>query len=181
MYPKLTLFALSLVLLSHCKSQNIGNEKAENKTPQTSEDTKTSQNAANVDKNGNIYIKEGETLQFADLKMNITFKGITEDSRCPEGVQCVWQGAAVAKVEFLSVHARPKTVDLATVNIEGRGYYQNAVYDGYSFTLKSVTPSKEKRSAENPYTIHLKVEKYTGENPKTNPEVSPKAASSTTK
>lgn len=154
MYAKFSVLFFSLMLLITCKSQNTKSE-----TTEVSEAAKTVQTTDKVDKEGMIYLKEGETLQLSDLKMNIKFNGIKEDSRCPEGVQCVWQGAAVAEVEFLSVHARPRTLELATVNMEGRGYTKSGIYDGYLFTLISVTPSKEKRTEKNPYTIALKVEK----------------------
>lgn len=44
-----------------------------------------------------IKIPLGETVVLGDV--SITFEKVVEDSRCPEGVQCVWAGNAKIQVK----------------------------------------------------------------------------------
>jgi hypothetical protein len=41
-------------------------------------------------------IKLGQTVSFADAPLALTFNDVTEDSRCPTGVSCVWAGRFIA-------------------------------------------------------------------------------------
>ncbi|MDY8137043.1 hypothetical protein [Aquimarina sp. 2201CG5-10] len=43
-------------------------------------------------------LKSGKTLNLD--KKSIKFMGVTEDSRCPTGVSCVWEGQAKAVIGF---------------------------------------------------------------------------------
>ncbi len=157
---KFPLLALVLLLNVQCKTQGTSTKQQPSKT--TSTEMQSQGNEENTSKLQTIRIQEGKTETFSDLKMNITMRSIKEDSRCPEGVQCVWQGVAVAEIEFMSVHARPRTADLATLNLEAKGYNNSFLYDGKVFTLKSITPSKEKRTEKTPYVVELTVENYNG-------------------
>lgn len=87
-----------------------------------------------------INLKEGETRFLKDIKTNITFRNITEDSRCPQGVDCIWAGVAVADLELMSVHSRPQNVQLATMKIIGRNYNNTTQFNGYEFKLIKVLP-----------------------------------------
>ena len=49
--------------------------------------------------------------------MNVTFKGVSEDSRCPEGAQCIWAGVALAQVEVMGTSTRPMTLNLTKAQI----------------------------------------------------------------
>jgi len=42
----------------------------------------------------------GESAMLEPGQLKITFLGITEDSRCPADVECIWEGRAVAQFEF---------------------------------------------------------------------------------
>jgi len=44
-----------------------------------------------------IKVPLGETVDLGDV--SITFEKVVEDSRCPEGVQCVWAGNAKIQVK----------------------------------------------------------------------------------
>jgi hypothetical protein len=43
-------------------------------------------------------LRAGEFAQAADGALRIGFEGVTADSRCPKGEQCVWAGDAIARV-----------------------------------------------------------------------------------
>jgi len=90
-----------------------------------------------------IYFKEGENKFLKEYEMNIAFKSISEDSRCPKGVNCIWIGAAVAQLEMTGTYTRPVTVAISTVDNAGRKYSRSAEFNGYTITLEEVTPYPE--------------------------------------
>ncbi|AZA58283.1 hypothetical protein EG349_06825 [Chryseobacterium shandongense] len=87
-----------------------------------------------------IYFNEGENRFLDKYQMNVTFKGISEDSRCPKDVNCVWAGVAVAELEVIGTTTRPMTLSLATLDNKGRNYNQSADFNGYTITLIEVNP-----------------------------------------
>src|SRR5512141_1108328 len=51
------------------------------------------------------------TLPSSD-NVSITFVGVSEDSRCPSGVQCAWAGQAVVQIKVSPTGGGPGTADL---------------------------------------------------------------------
>ena len=45
-------------------------------------------------------LKVGETATLNNAPLNISFKTVLEDSRCPENVICVWEGQAKLEMEI---------------------------------------------------------------------------------
>ena len=43
---------------------------------------------------GEVVIGYGKTVEVKDQKVKVTFRSVVEDSRCPEGDQCIWAGNA---------------------------------------------------------------------------------------
>lgn len=112
---------------------------------------------------GVIYLKEGENKFLKEYEINVTFKKMTEDSRCPEGVNCVWAGVAVAEVELMGLHTRPITVRLSTMNDAKKSYVKTQDFNGHSVSLVEVTPNttsdKGFKSLVGNYRIGLKITK----------------------
>jgi hypothetical protein len=54
----------------------------------------------NVVSYGQVTLRLGESARFADL--TVTPLSVTEDSRCPQGVQCVWAGTVRVNVRIVS-------------------------------------------------------------------------------
>ena len=48
-----------------------------------------------------LSIQISETASFEGEQLRIKFIEISEDSRCPRNVQCVWEGRAIAVIEVL--------------------------------------------------------------------------------
>jgi len=134
MLYKTIILSLGLLFLINCKAQK---------------ETKTS-TKVNVDENGVtqvtnkdgevIYFNEGENKFLKEYQMNVTFKGISEDSRCPKGVTCVWAGVAVAQVEVMGIATRPMILNLASMDNKGRNYTKSTVFNGYTISLVNVQP-----------------------------------------
>ena len=146
-------------------------------TPKTSTDVpvtkkdvkiseKVSEKQAPSNKKGMIYLKEGENKFLKEYEMNVTFKRMVEDSRCPKDVQCIWAGNAIAEVELMGIYTRPVTVQLSTSNDANKGYANSEKFNGYKITLEDVTPettsAKGFKSLKGSYQIALKFEKDSG-------------------
>lgn len=69
-------------------------------------------------------IRLGQTLKFQDADLSITFEELLEDSRCPEGVACVWAGNGRVSFKLnefqaeLNTYLDPKSTDLSEYEIE---------------------------------------------------------------
>lgn len=102
------------------------NDKTAVKTSEIQPSAKTT--SSGNQQQGIIYFNEGENKFLEEYQMNITFKGISEDSRCPEGVNCIWAGAALAQVEVMGTSTRPRILNLASTDFPSRNYKQSAVF-----------------------------------------------------
>lgn len=186
MIYKLFLTTFSLLTLATCQTKQSVTE-TENTSPKTTEvkvnsttpvkekspemsnvlpPDKESQEAADQDainmKSGMVSLKEGENKFVKELGMNITFKRIVEDSRCPKDVNCIWEGAATAEIEVMGVETRPMTLKISTVN-QGEKYSKVQQFNGYDITLDQLTPEttseKGMKALQGSYKIVLKINK----------------------
>lgn len=79
-------------------------------------------------------LKPGQEARVDGTPLRIRFDRVSEDSRCPVGVECVWAGNAVAR---LSVTSESATSDVAlNTTLEPK----TVVVYGYRLTLVSVNP-----------------------------------------
>lgn len=128
------IVGLSVVSLVNCNAQK-------ETTKQTTTQQATIVKEIPLKKEGKIiYFREGENKFLPEFQMNVTFKSIAEDSRCPEGTQCVWAGVAVANVEFMSTTSRPMILQLSTAEVKGKDYHKTQSFNGYTISLKEITP-----------------------------------------
>ncbi len=133
MFYKIIISSFALLFLTNCKVH---------KETKNTEKVITNQDKINKKLEGKvIYFTEGENKFLKEYDMNVTFKNISEDSRCPEGVTCVWQGAAVAYIEFMGITTRPVTIPLATTENTSRNYHKSTVFNGHTITLVEVNPA----------------------------------------
>ena len=79
-------------------------------------------------------IKAAETVAIQGLR--ITFEGVSEDSRCPTGVQCVWAGDAAAT---LTLEKPPAAAEQRTLHTNGR-FEQQTALDNFVIRLEDVRP-----------------------------------------
>lgn len=111
----------------------------------------------------NITIEEGKTFRVPDTDLIITFKKITADSRCPEGVQCIWAGAATAEIEIGEEKSKPRIFLLSTLDMPSKNLESSAIYGGYTFFLSKV--SNPKSAGKRHYTISIEIVKLTETKP----------------
>jgi hypothetical protein len=128
------------------------------------------QNSASVNKNNSeiIYFKEGQNQFLKEYEMNVTFKGITEDSRCPKEVNCIWQGVATAEIVVMGLATRPMTLKISTANNPNKGLFKTQSFNGYIISMVSISPetTSEKgfKALKGNYKIGLHFEKETSSN-----------------
>jgi hypothetical protein len=154
MLHKTIIFSLGLLSLMNCNAQK--ETKTSTKTNVAA--NTTIETTTPMSKEGDIiYLNEGENRFLKEYEMNITFKGISEDSRCPKGVNCIWAGVAVAQVEVMGLATRPMIMNLATTDNEGRNYRKTGNFNGYSISLAEVTPYPESQDGAKALTGKYKV------------------------
>ena len=194
MIYRLLLSSMTIFTLATCQNQNV--KKAEktttsennpvvkttSTTPKKSEPKMSTgmppdaeavkvakQEAANPNQSNLVYLKEGENIYVKEYKMNVTFKGMVEDSRCPKDVQCIWAGNATAEVEFMGVATRPRVYQFSTTIDAKKGHFTKQNFNGYEISLVSVTPettsAKGFKALKGSYKIALKFEKENPDKP----------------
>lgn len=77
----------------------------------------------------------GQEVQVQGTPLTIRFVGISEDSRCPSDVQCVWAGDAVARVVLSSQGTAGTEASLHTTLDP-----KSVTFAGYTVRLTAVKP-----------------------------------------
>jgi hypothetical protein len=104
-----------------------------------------------------IVINYGRQVAAAKENLTLKFVVILEDSRCPEGVQCIWAGNA--RIELAVTRAGEDTTSLE-LNTNDR-YPVEAQYLDYTITLIDLKPypkAAEQIDIEN-YTATIEIQK----------------------
>ena len=81
-----------------------------------------------------IAVKLGQSTTSAD-DLKVSFLSVDEDSRCPEGVNCIWAGNAKVSIQVSKTGAKPMTLALET---QRQGEPQT--YLNYQIYLISLAP-----------------------------------------
>lgn len=101
-------------------------------------------------------LRSGRQALVKEAGMKLTFTALVEDSRCPEGVDCIWAGNG--KISLTVKKGRHKSVsfDLNTTT-EPRSF----VYQGFEITLVKLAPypKKDQTIKKSDYVVTLKVTK----------------------
>jgi len=77
----------------------------------------------------------GESMRVGD-HVRITFEGVGDDSRCPEGAECVWEGNAVVRLEYIAPDSPPIGFRLNTA----RTLTRDTTIQRHRIELVSLTP-----------------------------------------
>jgi hypothetical protein len=77
----------------------------------------------------------------------VSFKQVSQDSRCPDGVQCVWAGDATVHLEANPGQANSFSADLHT---NSQGGATGVTINNYTFQLVSLTPYPKNGQPINP-------------------------------
>ena len=80
-------------------------------------------------------IRVGQWVRIEGERLRVTFDRVAEDSRCPEGVQCVWAGNAKVVLKLSKGRRRVSTLSLNTGTDP-----KQAAYRGYEVKLVKLDP-----------------------------------------
>ena len=99
-----------------------------------------------------VTLAPGSTTSVAGAGITVRFVGVTEDSRCPVGATCVWQGEAKAQLAI----AISQVTSQVTL-VEG----DNTIAGGYRVTLVRVEPrpADGARIVADQYRATLKIDR----------------------
>lgn len=128
MTPRLLILAFVPFLMASSGCRSYGTTSAEHETSAPSQDVTALESdttfALSVDESANL------------ARHTIAFREIVEDSRCPRGVDCVWEGRVVVALEIdgerieLSNHEQDEnhtyTLDNGTLVLETVNPYPDA-------------------------------------------------------
>jgi Zn finger protein HypA/HybF involved in hydrogenase expression len=103
-----------------------------------------------------VVLRVGKQKKLSRSKLTIKFVSLVEDSRCPEGANCIWAGNASIKVKVSNARGESKIFTLNT-NTGAKG----DTLGGYQFNLESLTPHPKTNIRINPsgYTATFSVTK----------------------
>lgn len=132
------IFCLPLLLvMSNCKTQTS--------KPETSAVTINT-----------VTVGLEKQVKIPSSKINLHFKEIVEDSRCPVDVTCVWEGLAIVNIEAVS--GKDKSIfQVATRDFAAKNVTKSFSFSGYRFTLVELKP--QPGGKEEPTTVSFKYEK----------------------
>jgi len=90
----------------------------------------------------------GQSITLAAEGLTVRFEGVSEDSRCPTKVVCVWSGRASVGVTITKVNQPALTHTLSTRSSPTPT--ERLFYLDYTLTLKDVTPRPEEAGSTVP-------------------------------
>jgi len=80
-------------------------------------------------------LKMGQEARFKDERVKIRFISVAEDSRCPQGVNCIWAGNAKVSMVLEKASSKPVIVELNTLSEPRVGNVMD-----YQITLTDLSP-----------------------------------------
>ncbi len=117
---------------------------------------------ASFDQPFSLYVQQKARIHYEGASkdyegLTLTFMNVTEDSRCPEGVQCVWEGQV-----SVNVHLQKGTQDLGIISFTSRGGAEDVKDVGdYSETLVKVEPYPTKDVKITSYRATFLISEFT--------------------
>jgi hypothetical protein len=84
-------------------------------------------------------IRVGEKVRIEHEGLLVSFHQVAEDSRCPQGVECIWAGNGKVVLTLSKVRKRAATMSLNT-GVEPR----EGSYRGYEVRLVNLNPYPKK-------------------------------------
>lgn len=83
-------------------------------------------------------LRSAESVRIAGTDLLVTFDRVTEDSRCPTNVNCIWAGNAVVRLATRVAGVALGPMELHTTTVDKR----DAPVDGYRVQLVRLMPTR---------------------------------------
>lgn len=82
-----------------------------------------------------VEVRVGREVMVAAHRLKIKFVAVREDSRCPEGVQCIWAGNARISLKLSRAGSRAANMEINTMTPPREITYRN-----YTIKLEKLAP-----------------------------------------
>ena len=102
-----------------------------------------------------VLLRVGQSAELSGEGVHLGVSGVSEDSRCPERVVCVWAGVAVVDVWLATSGGPRQELRLSTGPFSGLAPAAEAA--GYEVELLDVAPGKSSTLRPSDYRITLVV------------------------
>ena len=79
-------------------------------------------------------------IEFQDSDLDLRFRRVLSDSRCPRGVQCITAGEAVVVLEGRIMKGASETFEVRLDGGETQDSTNGTAYDGYQIRLIKLEP-----------------------------------------
>jgi len=98
-----------------------------------------------------------ECLYNHENQIYICLDSVLNDSRCPTGVYCIWEGNAEVRFRFETTNENPVLFNLNT----HKGFKTYTIVSGYKITLLNLDPYpvEDHRINQNDYKAEILIEK----------------------
>ncbi len=106
-----------------------------------------------------VSLKSGREVFVKEAGLKIKFASVVEDSRCPEGVDCIWAGNGKIAVTVKKGRHRAASFELSTMTEP-----KSVTYQGYEIKLVKLDPypKKDVSVKKEEYVATLAVKKIQG-------------------
>lgn len=157
------LLALLFMSCNAQKKKNTTNSN-NNSMPKTASAVVNSTYPKDKPQNNIIRLKENENKFLTDQQMNVTFKRVVSDSRCPMNARCVTAGNAVIEIEVMTTTSRPSILKLSAYDYGSDSQVKKSVaFAGYKIKLENLYPSSSTEvgfeELKGKYVIDLSIDK----------------------
>jgi hypothetical protein len=95
-------------------------------------------------KTGEVKLRVAQEKTAPGTAIKIKFLSIVEDSRCPEGVNCIWAGVAKIKIQLRKTGKPAKEFELNTNQMD-----KSITFEGHTIKLVTLTPYPKSGSTTN--------------------------------
>lgn len=104
-------------------------------------------------------LRAGRQIALQGQKLRIRFAEVTQDSRCPVDVTCVWGGNAAVRIDVTTNGRSEESLTLNTA--KGPAFVNEAVYEGFKVKLVDLKPSRrsDRKVPPGDYVVTLLVTK----------------------
>ncbi len=98
-------------------------------------------------KTGEVKLRVAQEKTAPGTAIKIKFLSVVEDSRCPEGVNCIWAGVAKIKIQLRKTGKPAKEFELNTNQLD-----KTVTFEGHTIKLAALTPYPKSGTAIKPAT-----------------------------
>ena len=86
-------------------------------------------------KTGEVKLRVAQEKTAPGTTIKVKFLSVIEDSRCPEGVNCIWAGVAKIKIQLRKAGKPEKEFELNTNQMD-----KSITFEGHTIKLLTLTP-----------------------------------------